>query len=79
MVGYRTQVSQLIACALCGADPATDSFLVHSALAAVISTPYFLRSQIATVVRRVRGGAPSAAGVDDDACPVPLKDDQPEP
>jgi hypothetical protein len=67
------------ACGLCGADPATDSMLVHSAIAAVISSPYLFRSQIADLVRRVRGRPrPEAIHDADAACPLPTaEDDQP--
>jgi hypothetical protein len=68
----------IVACGLCGADPATDSMLVHSAIAAVISGPFLFRSQLADVVRRLRG-RPRAESTDDaDACPLPsAEDDQP--
>jgi hypothetical protein len=66
-----------VACGLCGADPATDSMLVHSAIAAVISGPFLFRAQLADVIRRLRG-RPRAEEADD-ACPLPsAEDDQPD-
>ena len=68
----------IIACALCGGDPTTDTMLVSSAIAAVLSGPILFRSQMADVIRRLRGQAPRGADVGDDACPLPsAEDDQP--
>jgi hypothetical protein len=68
------------ACGLCGADPATDSMLVHSAIAAVISGPFLFRAQLADVIRRVRGRPPrEAVGDGDGECPLPsAEDDHPD-
>jgi hypothetical protein len=69
----------IVACGLCGADPATDSMLVHSAIAAVISGPFLFRAQLADVIRRMRR-RPRAEAIQgaDAACPLPsAEDDQP--
>ena len=68
----------VVACGLCGGDPATDSFLLQSALAAVISAPYLLRSQIAAVWRRARGVNAGLRAEDDGAaCSLSETDDEP--
>jgi hypothetical protein len=66
----------IVACGLCGADLATDSMLVQSAIAAVISGPFLFRAQIADVIRRARG-RPSLEVTDDTdaACPLPSAED----
>ena len=67
----------IVACGVCGGDPATDSLLLQSALAAVISAPYLLRSQISAVLRRARGvNAGHAAEDEGAACSLPEADDE---
>ena len=68
----------IIACGICGGDPATDSYVLQSAVAAVISAPYLLRSQISAVWRRARGlNAGHAAEDEGAACSLPEADDEP--
>ena len=68
----------IVACGVCGGDPATDSFVLQSALAAVISAPYLLRSQISAVWRRARAVKPGLAAEDDGAaCSLQDGDDEP--
>jgi hypothetical protein len=44
----------IVACALCGMDPGTDSLVVHSLLAAGIATPWYFRTQVVSLVRTLR-------------------------
>jgi hypothetical protein len=48
----------LLACS-CGLDPASESMLVQTGLAAALSVPFWFRSQIFVVIRRLRGLPPS--------------------
>ena len=61
----------LIACS-CGLDPASETMLVQTGIAAALSAPFVLRAQIADMVRRLRGLPPKAqaepcAGEEEDA------------
>ena len=68
----------LVACGLCGGDSATDGFLLQSALAAVISAPYLLRSQFSSAWRRARGVHAGLTAEDDAAaCSLQERDDEP--
>jgi hypothetical protein len=68
----------IVACGLCGGDPTTDTMLVSSGIAAVLSGPILFRSQMAAVIRRLRGQPPREADTADEACPLPsAEDDQP--
>jgi hypothetical protein len=60
----------LLACS-CGLDPASESMLVQTGLAAALSVPFWFRSQIFDVVRRLRGLPPSTP----DECLDPEPDD----
>jgi hypothetical protein len=69
-------VDLVFACGVCGGDPATDTLLVQSVLAAVISTPFVLRTQLAAVIRRVRGLPVDDTAADNDTtCSVRPEDD----
>jgi hypothetical protein len=61
----------IVACAICGGDPTTDTMLVSSAIAAVLSGPILFRSQMVDAIRRLRGQPPRRADVADEACPLP--------
>lgn len=68
----------IIACAVCGMDPGTDSLVVHSLLAAGIATPWYFRTQVLGAVRAVRRrlrGEPEPEPAE--ACPLPLEDEPP--
>ena len=45
----------LIACGICGGDPATDTMIVNAAVAGALSMPWLFRDRIAAVARRLRG------------------------
>ena len=45
----------VIACAICGGDPATDTMIVNAAVAGALSMPWLFRDRIAAVARRLRG------------------------
>ena len=45
----------VIACAICGGDPATDTMIVNAAVAGALSMPWLFRDRIASVARRLRG------------------------
>ena len=65
------------ACGMCGGDPTTDGLLLQSALAAVISAPYLLRSQISSAWRRARGVHAGLTAEDDAAaCSLHERDDE---
>jgi len=66
----------IVACALCGMDPGTDSLVVHSLLAAGIATPWYFRTQVVGFVRTVRRrlrGEPDP----EDACSLRSEDEPP--
>ena len=66
----------IFACGICGGDPATDSFVLQSALAAVISAPYLLRTQIAGLMRRMRGQQVGQTSAHEGAaCSLQMTDD----
>jgi hypothetical protein len=56
----------IVACAICGGDPATDTMLVNAAVAGVLSVPWIFRDRFAAIVRRIRG-KPQA---DEEDCPL---------
>lgn len=63
----------VIACAICGGDPATDTMLVQAALAGALSVPFIFREHAYRVVRRLRG-LPDPS---EESCPlVPHTDDE---
>lgn len=79
LIGYkRPIVHHLIACAACGMDPATDTFVVQSMLAAVIAAPWFFRGQIGSVIARVRGRPIDRPAIGE-ACPLPGAEDEESP
>ena len=45
----------VIACGICGGDPATDTMLVNAAVAGAVSMPWIFRDRITAVIRRLRG------------------------
>ena len=45
----------VIACALCGGDPATETMIVNAAVAGALSMPWLFRDRIVAVARRLRG------------------------
>ncbi len=45
----------VIACGICGGDPATDTMLVNAAVAGAVSMPWIFRDRITTAIRRLRG------------------------
>jgi hypothetical protein len=47
-------VFSMIACAICGGDPATDTMLVNAALAGVLGLPWMFKDRIFSVARRLR-------------------------
>ena len=61
----------VIACGMCGGDPATDSMLLQVALAGVLSVPWFFRDKLAILARRTRG-IPDPS---DESCPLPPAED----
>lgn len=66
----------IVACALCGMDPGTDSLVVHSLLAAGIATPWYFRTQVLGFVRSLRSrlrGEPDP----EESCPLPVEDERP--
>ena len=64
----------VIACALCGGDPATETMIVNAAVAGALSMPWLLRDRIADIVRRLRGKADASA----ESCAIaPDEDDGP--
>jgi len=72
----------IVACALCGMDPGTDSLVVHSLLAAGIATPWYFRTQVVGFVRglrrRLRGEPEPAPGAElAESCPLPFEDERP--
>ena len=68
----RAIMLQLVACVVCGGDPAVDSMLINSAISGALATPWIFRTQLAAVMRRVRGRQSEAAI--GDACPLPPAD-----
>jgi hypothetical protein len=65
-------VFYLVACAVCGGDPATDAMLVNAAVAGAISMPWMFRAKIAATLRRIRGGTQPH----EESCPIePSEDD----
>ena len=50
----------VIACGICGGDPATDTMIVNAAVAGALSMPWLFRDKLAAVVRRLRGKADDA-------------------
>jgi hypothetical protein len=60
----------VVACALCGMDPAADTMLINSAVAAGIAAPWMLRHQLISFARRgyrrLRGIPPEP-----DSCSLP--------
>jgi len=42
-------------------DPGSGSLAIQAVIAALVAAPFVLRSQIARVVRRLRGESPTAA------------------
>jgi len=56
----------VIACGICGGDPATDTMLMQMALAGAISMPLFFRERAHRFVRRLRR-VPDPAG---ESCPL---------
>jgi hypothetical protein len=51
----------VIACALCGGDPATETMIVNAAVAGALSMPWLFRDRIVAVARRLRGKPDHAA------------------
>lgn len=47
-------------------DPGAGSMLIQAFLAGILAVPFFLRSQIAQVVRRFRRSEPQEAASPDD-------------
>lgn len=60
------------ACVVCGGDPAVDSMLINGAISGALATPWIFRTQLAAVIRQVRGRESEAAI--GDACPLPPSD-----
>jgi len=74
-VAYKHDVDSVIGCAICGMDPATDTFLVNMAAAAVLSGPLIFRTQVVATFRRVRA---RLRGQDVGAtCELPHSDEAP--
>lgn len=48
-------------------DPGSGSMLLQVLLAGALAVPFFLRSSIAKVWQRVRGGTPRQHGIEPDA------------
>jgi hypothetical protein len=71
-------MDSVVACALCGMDPAADTMLINTAIAAGIGAPWMLRHQIIGFARRgyrrLRGIEP-----DPEACPLPEALDADDP
>jgi hypothetical protein len=65
----------VIACGVCGMDPATDTMLVQTGIAAVIAAPWWFRHRIAGVFRRIRG---IPDGADDASCGDPSAERPPD-
>jgi hypothetical protein len=64
----------VIACAICGGDPATDTMIVNAAVAGAISMPWLFRDRIVAVARRLRGSPDTPA----ELCAIaPDEDDGP--
>jgi hypothetical protein len=57
----------VIACGVCGMDPATDTMLVQTGIAAVIAAPWWFRHRIADAIRRIRGVSDDTDGASCDA------------
>lgn len=64
----------VIACGICGGDPATDTMIVNAAVAGAVSMPWIFRDRIAAVARRLRGTSDDP----DASCAIaPDEDDEP--
>ncbi len=61
----------VIACAICGGDPATETMIVNAAVAGALSVPWLFRDRIVAVVRRRRGRPDRPA----ESCAVALDED----
>jgi hypothetical protein len=61
----------VVACAICGLDPASDTMLINLAVAGAISVPWIVRDRIAAVIRRVNGKPGAAEG----SCDPPTDED----
>ena len=54
-VQHNPAMLSVIACALCGGEPATETDDLNAAVAGALGTPWLFRDRIAAVVRRLRG------------------------
>jgi hypothetical protein len=61
---------QLVACAICGGDPAVDSMLINGAISGAIAMPWIFRAQVSAAFSRLRG-RPVGTTVIGDACTLP--------
>jgi hypothetical protein len=68
----------VIACGVCGTDPATDTMLVQTGIAAVIAAPWWFRHRIAGAIRRIGGSSNSPDAASCDAPPTDSRQDDPE-
>ena len=64
---------QLVACAICGGDPAVDSMLLNGAISGAIAMPWIFKAQISAVFTRLRGRATGTAAIAD-TCALPSDD-----
>ena len=55
MTAYKGAVNEIVACAICGGDPATDTMLVNAAIAGVMSMPFIFRDRLSVTVRHILG------------------------
>ena len=65
---------EIVACAICGGDPATDTMMINAAIAGGMSIPFFFRDRLAVTARRILGrreDEPTAS------CPLPTDENDP--